>query len=315
MLTVQRRCCRCQLDLTDPVSLEIGIGPVCRKRDNALLARTMPVDQTALCELWPRLIAAQAVEADAATTSVSAKHVFGWLARFSQVLDGIKAATTSPEADCRETVRSIEFVLSWLAPRSELAELLVEACEQLGYVGLAETMRGNAAAGKAVVYLADGRLIVTGPRGPGFRGAVKAIEGRRFHAAASLGPLTDKAAWSVPAMRFEALRAAVVRFYPCHELAGGLTWDELGVRARALTMPSRAGSPLVEISIEARGPWLLVKTPYDPRFLAQVKALPYRDRKWDGPSKAWLIDAKHEKRLNDIVEQVYGAGWRAGVAV
>jgi len=39
--TIVRFCSRCQKELTDPASLEAGVGPQCRNRDNHLYAKAI----------------------------------------------------------------------------------------------------------------------------------------------------------------------------------------------------------------------------------------------------------------------------------
>lgn len=38
---------------------------------------------------------------------------------------------------------------------------------------------------------------------------------------------------------------------------------------------------------------LVVRTPYEPGLVAQIKALPYSERKWDPKRKAWLVEPQH----------------------
>ena len=45
-----RHCSRCQKALTDAVSLEVGVGPICRSIDNHVLAVTIPADLVAAAD-------------------------------------------------------------------------------------------------------------------------------------------------------------------------------------------------------------------------------------------------------------------------
>lgn len=51
---------------------------------------------------------------------------------------------------------------------------------------------------------------------------------------------------------------------------------------------------------------LVVRTKYDEMLVAQIKALPATDRKWDPQRKAWLIAPQHGKRVADWIAQYLG---------
>lgn len=51
---------------------------------------------------------------------------------------------------------------------------------------------------------------------------------------------------------------------------------------------------------------LVLKTPYDPSLVAQIKSLPYSDRKWDPARKVWLISPGQAATLQIILSAYFG---------
>lgn len=52
---------------------------------------------------------------------------------------------------------------------------------------------------------------------------------------------------------------------------------------------------------------LAVTSPYDPAFVAALKAtIPASDRKWDGASKRWMVSVDYGSQLQRLVSQHYG---------
>lgn len=51
---------------------------------------------------------------------------------------------------------------------------------------------------------------------------------------------------------------------------------------------------------------LLVVSPYDAGFVANIKSLPASDRRWEPQKKAWLVDTRHSQLLTRWVKDIYG---------
>lgn len=51
---------------------------------------------------------------------------------------------------------------------------------------------------------------------------------------------------------------------------------------------------------------LVLVSPYHPGLVAQIKALPYTDRRWDKPRGAWVIDSAHAQNVKAWVEAYLG---------
>ena len=64
--------------------------------------------------------------------------------------------------------------------------------------------------------------------------------------------------------------------------------------------------PVNECSIGYEAGNLLVETPYNREFVAQLKALiPYNDRRWDPDRKAWLVRVDHGLTVQKLIDQFY----------
>lgn len=299
-----RFCCRCRKELTDAASLEAGIGPICRKMDNAVLAATIPAD---LDQAKRAYAAVREADLPAEVRSV-----------FSQVgvdLTKTKAATSK---DWRTTVKRMEWILSW-PMATDLFESVVAVVEALGYVGVVGLIRGDAKTGKALVWIAEGRtwrfkdrapqsesgtfLFIAGPRNAAANDTLRAITGRRFHDKDVLGK--ERAAWSVPAVKFAEFKALVLRCYPVHEIEDGSDWALLEKRAAAAPVaPTPVAAP-PDVRIEETPDWLLVFTPYSANFVSAVKGIAYKQRQWNGRLKCWMVHPTQRKFVVEAIRRCF----------
>lgn len=72
---------------------------------------------------------------------------------------------------------------------------------------------------------------------------------------------------------------------------------------------SRRSSPprnsSIQVTAESGG--LKVKTPYNAEFVAELKGrIPGTHRRWDGPSKCWLVAGAYEAELKELIDRCYG---------
>lgn len=59
--------------------------------------------------------------------------------------------------------------------------------------------------------------------------------------------------------------------------------------------------------IDAVNGALAITSPYDPNFVAALKAtIPASDRKWDGDSKRWMVSPDYGSQLQQLVSRHYG---------
>jgi hypothetical protein len=283
-----RNCVRCHRDLTDAASMEVGIGPVCRKLDNAVLAQTIPADAGLA------LVALETVNHEAlAPETVNTYH--------EVVASLVQGANTT---DWRKTVKRMEWMLSYPLTRSHAFQQMLSAVHALGYVGLAALWSGEASTGMTTVRFENGRLYVKGPQNKSARFALKSIKGWQFHGATK--------EWSVPATGADAFQSAVQKYYPVNTgLAEAMTSAKAhATMTAALTSlaPMQPPAPAQpKCRIESSNGALRIYTPYNANFVAALKAaLPYGDRRWDAVAKCWVADAKHLNTVEALVAANYG---------
>lgn len=58
------------------------------------------------------------------------------------------------------------------------------------------------------------------------------------------------------------------------------------------------------VTVEAD--YLRIQTPYNPGFVAHIKALPAGERKFDGATKTWLVTASNYALVRDLIRADYG---------
>jgi hypothetical protein len=339
-MNAARFCSRCGKDLTDAASQECGVGPVCRKMDNKLLAKCLPANPGVAKVAWAMI--------DFLAQPTTVIHVLA--------LVDVKVATMSPVDDdtfgndWRDTVKQIEWVLSHTLTGPTVTALH-DFVSALGYTGLAALWKGDAATGKAVVTFANGRLSFTGPNNKGGRTSFKAAcPGYKFHAKTSTTP----AAWSAPAAAHKGFYETMVTHWPNNEgLAEAVeqakNWLSYGKPSPTLTLvPSNnltvhkeatftmtgtavpwtltdgnaaeleqalievGAPPFTPAKLESKcfvtvdGDTLKVVTPYCKDFVTGLKLLPYKERAWNPVAKCWTVKATRKTELLALLQTHYG---------
>jgi hypothetical protein len=277
-----RNCVRCGLDLTDAASMEAGIGPICRKLDNKLLAQQIAAN-VGLAQQYISNVNGEELAAESHPT-------------FSKVIEDIYSAATN---DWRTTVKRIEWMLSF--PQNVVAAkvALTNAVAALGYVGLASLWNGEASTGATTVFLNGNRLHVVGPRNKPFRIAIKQ-HGGYFHAAVN----GAKASWSLPVAKWAVFKGLVQQYYPNHdaaELDGVIKAATATVTSAHTTVAPLKVPNMSNVRVEANGEWINVFTPYNQQFVNDIKAMPVGTRKWNPVAKCWEVHASHAAALNSVV--------------
>lgn len=276
-----RNCIVCGKALEDAVSLSTGWGPACRKKANEVLAKEIPAN----------LALAQTIAATLADAEVpeEAKHTL------STVKADIAAGQTN---DWRATVKRCAWLLSF-SPSKAFQDIVVSLVAALGYVGLAGLLTGEACTGAARVWFHEGRVYLAGPRNAAGKAAIKAIQGWKFHPAAGETP----ACWSAPHGQVTAFLGVVAKFWPLAEGA------ESALDAAELYEPPVAPTPVqskAQVFVRAVAGLFEVQSPWNPAFVAGVKALPWASRRWNPTAKAWEVSAAHKAALRALIETHYG---------
>lgn len=314
-----RHCFRCALPLTDAASLNEGIGPICRKLDNALLARLIPSDMKAV------LAAYASVDVLELTPET--------METFQSLEAALRATDAASREDWRIEVKRIEWILSHNQNRHNI-KALCGIVLGLGYVGLVALWMGEAATGLASVFpMAEGRLGVSGPQNKAARHAFKSIHGYQFH---PVGPGISKACWSFPANKYREFRLAIITHYPHFEglieaveaaesytnamiaafesqQAEQVKIDE--AKLASITQPTEphilqvAGTPPnTPISITEVNGTLKVKTPFRMSYIVELRktdknVLP---RKWNVAESVWEFPVAFKAAVEALIEKHYG---------
>lgn len=273
-----RACVRCGKELTDAASMEVGIGPICRGRDNALLAQSFAANVPAAREAIDRIPAEKLDPTSFAT--------------FQNVVAAL--ASPMPRADWRLPVKQIEWILSFPLNRKALLQPFVAVVEALGYIGLSALWQGQASVGEATVRYENGHLYLKGVRNPHWRTALRDMKGTRFD--------STLREWVVPAHHHEKFAAAVRRFYPVNV---GLDEAIHAAKKAPVDAPVTAAK---KVRMEQVGGEVKVFTPYNAGFVAAIKTLPYGTRRWDAANRCWIVRADMVQTADSIVRTFYGEG-------
>lgn len=284
---VVRECCRCKQALTDPVSREAGIGPVCRKRTNAAFARAKSADVSAArgsYKAFLETLSECSAEAQFAVVDVGA-------ALFEE--------SAVRRKDWRDVVQRIEWVLSFGV--SDKSRSHLEAVgEALGYDVLVSMWRQMVVKGKASLSYVPERhaLRLVSPR-PCREVRNKLRSEGRFVASA----------WEFSAAKHDAVRELLRYFLVVSGVEEALGEAAKGARAVASEGVSHE-EQACEWTIESYCSYadsgeLLIRTPYNRSFVDAIKTLPRECRRWDSVGYAWVVRADRAEEAVRLVREHY----------
>lgn len=301
-----RHCFRCSKELTDAASLNEGIGPWCRKLDNAVLARLIPSDMAKVLEAYQQV--------DPLTLEASTLQTFM----------GLEAAFREEGAGAREDWRKEAKRIEWMLSHKqewENVKALKAIVLALGYVGLVALWNGEAATGLASIFCLEGRLALQGPQNKAAKRAFMFIPGWNFHKVPH--GEDHRPTWSVPADKIREFRMLVITHYPNFEgLLEALEAAEAYVaELKASTPPPTpvtapaatvtAAIPVVSngaISIVEVDGKLKVKTPFRVSYVTELRTLPKTTlpREWLKTEQVWAFPVSHKDQGLALVKKHYG---------
>lgn len=300
-----RSCCRCRKDLTDAASMEAGIGPICRKQDNALLANSIPANPP---EALHAILGIDGATLDPIT-----------LPTFQSAVNAL--ALNIAGTDWRKVIKQVEWILSFEANRKVALAKFTDVAKALGYLGLAALWNGEASTGLATVFINADRICVAGPRNSAARFALKQM-GALFAYQLPKPDGTSTPAWHAPVEKVDAFATAVSTHYPMNvglaesiAAAKKIVADkEAAAKAAKLaaasvtTQAPTNGGAVSKTRIEIKGKTLNVITPYNANFIADLKlAVPYSYRAWEPTQKCWKVDAQYQNAVADLIVKHYKA--------
>ncbi len=289
IMSTVRSCSHCLRALTDAASLDAGVGPICRGFENKLYAKALAAD------------------ARAARDAFTAALLLGVAPETAEVLEAVHADVLETvlgggEEDLRKLVKRVDWALSYAHPKGTRT-LLIQGVKALGYIGLAAILAQSAGTGAATVVVDGTVLRLTAPQNKAASFAFKKIPGRIFSS------VTKR--WTFPVWQVAKVKAVVQEFYPCSTVE----WATIEMVAAILQAPVAeiappapppAGKTSVTRHQGTHTAFLRVVAPYNPAFIAAVKALPYQDRAWNAGLKMWEVRANQETAVLTLIATHYG---------
>lgn len=298
-----RHCSRCGDALTDPASRESGVGPVCRRKDTHLYAKTIAAN------FGIATVRAMSVREDMLAHEV----VMPWRAALKRLLKAAeKVANLTDDvtimrrtgADLREVIRACDLVLSYENPSREVRNVMIDVVHACGYVGLAGVLAGQASTSPSRIWFENGRVYMTGLGNKSGWAAMRQIPG--IDTPRSRG---DRKPYSAPAVEAPAFLANVRRFWPMYD--GNI--DAVAAEAAAwiqnnpvvATAAAASSAPVHVFTVSNRSQDFVVSFPWVRGanmmgFMAQLKTIPANQRNYNPATKSWSFTLANLDRVTEI---------------
>ena len=302
MLT--RTCAYCGLPLTDSASLQAGVGPVCRGKDNALYAKGIPADLPA---------AKAAFQAVVRLISDSGAEVSSYF--HSTALPAFEAALESETPDFRDAVRA----LVWIASGSKALRATVgPVVSALGYPAVAAMILGMAVSSPATLALIP-TPFKNRPETLGVLNLVGASAPKATKPLRAFGGVKTTTGWCFPLANLDTLVQNLPHLYPWLTVEHPEGWSGLALaRENALAAfkasqtpavtvttvvtpapaPTTAPSPVTVTPVGGRPaakngtPRAGIRTPYNGGWIVTLKTLvPATNRSYSAADQTWEVDA------------------------
>lgn len=311
--TQYRHCSRCGLPLEDLASQEAGVGPICRKKDNALFAKTITGNLGLALALATTI---DGLHEECLERFNVARDKF--VKNFSNLVTDNALEGKAHGIDARELAKACDFACSFVHPGGfSVRNQLIELIRHLGYVGLAGVISGEASTGAAKVWFdsTDGRIKLTGSSNTHGWRAMRRIPGVQLPRYRG-----DKTPYSCGPAHVKDFLGYVIRFWPIAE--GDL--ESIVVEAQkysqanasvstAATAPTATGPfasqaiAYLDISERACKLSFVWDRNLDVRgMIAELKAkVPYRFRSYEPVTKSWIFHTNQLETVQQIVSKTY----------
>lgn len=322
-----RHCSRCNDALTDPISREVGVGPICRKKDSHLMAKNLPANYSAA------LIFAMSITDD----MLISETIDVWHKAYKSLLKCSERAANSCDDmtvmaragnDLREVIRACDFLCSFDHPGSvksgnyvEVKSAMVQVIRALGYVGLAGVISGQASTSASKIWFENGRVYMTGLGNTSGWQTMKKIAGittPKFRG--------DRSPYSAPVASMTAFLDAVQVHWPMYEgdvatiTAEASAWKlaqpapvapvytaSFTVRADGTLVqpkPNTSGAVITLRSEDAVLRFNWVKGVNMFGFMAALKGVcAPKERSYNPATKEWSFLLAHLPRLIEVIEE------------
>ncbi len=274
--SVVRPCSRCSLPLTDPASIQAGLGPICRGMANKLLAKELPsawsdADLTAIM-----FLGAETFEA----SEDQARYAAGFAKLCTS--KGMNQATAATGEDLRALAKELVY-LSSVAPSTAVYEALIGAIKGIGYPVYAAYVSGESSTGEAKVTYEAGRLVLVAVRNAAGSTALRRV-GARFD--------SHYNGWTSAAYAERKMAALIEVYWP---MVKGLREALEGLKAD--TAPT----------IHRHSTGVSFAVPYHAAFIEALKeTVPAASRRYNPSDKAWMVTGTFAEVAIKLVVEHFG---------
>jgi hypothetical protein len=294
--------------LEDPASREMGVGPICRGKTNDLYAKTIEANIP--------MASALVFGINADTLPVETRERWSGLCEsFTRKMvrlqknndDSFKMKLEG--ADFRDEVVTLDWMLSYrLSPNNK--DLLIKTVENLGYVGLAGVLSGDASTSGAKAWFDSntGRLFLEGKANKAGFMAMRKIPGiavPKFRG--------DKTPYSCPASNSKVFLDIVKRCWPLYE--GNAEeihslcqeWANRNPQDTIKAVEDRLNTATVKV----RSRDIVVSFPWNADFemremIARLKTVvPGNKRIYDPAAKVWNCEKSQLEKVERVLGMVF----------
>jgi len=295
--SVARHCSRCGAALEDAASRECGVGPVCRKKDNAIFSRMIPADLATAGALILSL-SAENFHSEISSEFDKIKALF--LKKMQKVRrENVGSAMVVCGGDFRKVVDWFDVSLSYpiqSAARNDVIKLI----ESLGYQALAGVLRGDVCMSPAKLYVEDGFICLTAKSNKygygAMRRTVPGVSVPRWRG--------DSKPYKAPLSQAAKFIDVVYRYWPFVVAQGDIETAiaNAPVASAAIEIDSRPAATFLRggLGFTVNTPWHGTREEMT-ATLDAFKALPYRERKYEPVSKSWTFKMEHLDKVKQIV--------------
>ena len=302
MLHIKTHCMRCQLELTDPASIEYGIGPECRSKANHILAQEIPTawDAESLGAIlfltkdsWPTHV--QPIFEEVWQKIVEAKS-------FNSSEEYLK--THALKEDWRATVQKLAWLGSFTALKETIRHYLASIIKGLGYPQYANFMLKIASASEGTLWLEPGFVKFSGVKNMEGVKALKTLNHVGARAEKELVKGEEHWVWRCPIKHVLAFIDIVKLYWPLTDTQAILK-KIMELDPKDAIFDEVIEQPNIQIKDFNYTQYLVIAKPYNNGFYNAIKNMPFKNRKWDTFNGGWLVNKKEKFYLEDILKKHY----------
>ena len=300
-----RRCSRCGDALTDPASRECGVGPVCRKKDTHLYAKTIVANfgiaTVRALSMHENMLASEVVD----TWKDTVQKLLKAAEKVANITDDATIMQRTG-ADLRAVVRACDLICSYEHPDYNVRKIAIDVVQACGYIGLAAVLSGEASTSPSKVWFENGRVYMTGLGNKSGWAAMRQIPGITTPKYRG-----DRAPYSAPAAHAESFIDNVRRYWPMYEgdinqvQSEAANWVannpvRSSIAATSTTPVHSFVATLRSQDFTVQFPWVRNQNMFE--LLNQFKAIPAKDRSYDAVNRIWSFTINHLDRILDLAK-------------